>query len=310
VRSLRALLLSIAFAAGCGGAQPDASSLPETADAPPKPKPKDAAQRVEALADGKVGALVYVDRVRAHPVGPRLLAMPVVAQMLEGTGIDPLKDLERVFVSGPGTDRARAVMFAEHNLDAARAHAALESVMQKSDPPGERVSVVPYEAVKVTVKGRTGVVAMLPPRYVVVLPEDLAPRIASFDGTGGLVDPTGPEAALAIALDPSRTVRGPHVPRIPEGISRATARVVLRPDGGADVDVVGETSGPDVAAEDARALTSEIERVTTVKVAFVTFRVMDPIPFVAEGNQVKAHVGLSHGQLDQLVGLAERFTPR
>ncbi len=309
MRKLRALVVSLVLSAGCGGAAPD-PALPVSPETPAAAKPRDAAQRAEALAGGKVGALVWVDRVRSHPVGPRLLAMPMVAALLEGTGLDPLKDLERVFVSGPGTDQARAVMFAEHNLDPARAHAALETVMQKSDPPGERFGGLPYEAVKVTIRGRTGVVAMLPPHYLVVVPEDLAPRLGTFDGTGGLADPTGPEAAIAVALDPSHTVRGPHVPRIPEDVSRATATVVLRPDGGANVDVVGDTPSADLATADARTLTNEVERATTVKVAFVTFRVMDPIPFVADGSQVKARVDLSRGQVDQLLGLAERFAPR
>ncbi len=314
MRPLRSIAVSawLLFSLGCGGVAPDPSTPDGAQSAAPAeaPKPKDAAQRAEALIDGKVGALVWVDRVRKHPVGARLLAMPMVADLLEGTGLDPMNDLERVFVSGPGTDKGRAVMFAEHNLDPVRAHAALESVIQKSNPPGEMLTGLPYEAAKVTIRGRSGVVAFLAPHYLVVVPEDLAPRIPSFVGTGGLADPNGPEAAIAVAIDPSQTVRAPRVPRFPATVSRATATLVLRADGGADVDLVGDDAGEDQAAQDARQLTGDIERATTMKIAFVTIRVIDPIVFTAQGNQVKAKVDLSRAQIDQLLGLAARFAPQ
>ena len=313
-RSVVAALACAFLWVGCGGSGPDPET-PEAAAlasalAPAAPKPRDAARRAEAAVQGKIGVLVWVDRVRGHPVGARVLAMPMVADLLEGTGLDPLKDLERVFVSAPGTDKARAVMFAEHNLDTDKARAALERVLRKSDPPGQVRKDLGVDAVQVTIKGRTGVVALLPPHFLVVVPEDLASHISDFEGTGGLADPTGPEAAVVIAIEPHESIRGPHVPRIPETISRLTGTVVLRPDGGVSTAVVGDSSSPEQAVEDARKLGADIERATTVKVAFVTLRVIDPIPVVAEGSQIKAKLDLSKGQIEQMLDMAQRFLPQ
>src|SRR5579871_5174857 len=80
-------------------------------------KPKNAADIAVKLIDGKVTTFVAVDRVRSHSVGPKILSLPFVADVLSGTGIDPLKDLERAFVTGPATNSPRVVTFAEHNLD-------------------------------------------------------------------------------------------------------------------------------------------------------------------------------------------------
>ena len=37
----------------------------------------------------------------------------------------------------------------------------------------------------------TGIIAMLPPNFLVVVPEDLAAHITDFEASGGLADPVG-----------------------------------------------------------------------------------------------------------------------
>jgi hypothetical protein len=180
-------------------------------------------------------------------------------------------------------------------------------VLAKSDPPGQMLPAQDYEAAKVTIKGRVGVVAMLPPRFLVVVPEDLADRIGDFEATGGLPDLPGPEAVVATALEPSQTVRGPRVPAIPETISKGKLTVLLKSDGGADVDIEGDDATADSAASDAQTITEAVDRATSVKISVMTIRAFDPIKFKAEGSEVKGHLALSQDDLERIIGLAETF---
>src|SRR5688572_28302181 len=97
------LAVSLALATGaCGGATPEAAAPGAAVAAEaPKPKPRNAQDIARAVIGGRVDVLVFADRVRAHPVGPKLAALDAWRPVLEGTGIDPQKDLERAFVTAP-----------------------------------------------------------------------------------------------------------------------------------------------------------------------------------------------------------------
>jgi hypothetical protein len=259
---------------------------------------------------GQVGALVWIDRLRGHPVGPRLLSFGAARGILEGTSVDPLKDLERIFVTSPSVNDKRAVMFAEHNLTQDRIPGVMNDLVRKSDPPGQIVADAPFPMVKVQRKGRGGIVAFLPPNFVVAVPEDLAQSLGAFAETGGLPGPEGIEAALAIANNPSETLKARGAPDVPSTISTARALITLRPDGGASVDTDAQSASPQQADQDADALTEEIDRLTSVKLGFMTIRAFDKIVFKPKGDQVVSHTSLSRGQLDQILGLAETFANR
>src|SRR5262245_19165439 len=92
------VLLALALV-GCGGA----AGTAKTASAPeapaPKPKPRNADAIARSIVGGEVDLLVFADRVRGHPVAPKIAALDVWGTILEGTGIDPEKDLERAYVT-------------------------------------------------------------------------------------------------------------------------------------------------------------------------------------------------------------------
>jgi len=105
-------------------------------------------------------------------------------------------------------------------------------------------------------------------------------------------------------------VRGPRIPAIPPTISMLRAAITLDADGGADVMIDGPSAGPEQARADAAALTHAIDEATSIKVAFVRLRVFKPIPFIAEGAEVRSKVHLSAGEIDTLLGAIAAFVPR
>src|SRR5262249_11113769 len=127
--------------------------------------------------------------------------------------------------------------------------------------------------------------------------------------TGGFPDPTGPEAVMSRAIDPSHTVRGNRAPPIPPTISSAVSTVVFGDDGGADISIDGQSQSPEQAVADAAEGTRAVEEATTVKVAIIRIRVFKPVAFYAEGDHVKTRVHMTPGEIDTLFGALSAMMP-
>ncbi|WP_437334963.1 hypothetical protein [Sorangium sp. So ce394] len=307
---LRLLALGLALAAVACGSAPAAA--PAFVEAPPPPKPRNAAAIAQSIAGGKVSVLVFADRTRGHPIMARLAALDLWGPVLTGTGLDPERDLERAFITAPRADAAHeAVIVLEHNVPPERLKTGLDTLLSRSQPPGAEESGLGVPAVRVTLKGHTRVVATVEPNFLVVLPVSRAREARRFIGTGGFPEPVGDEAALAAAIDPARTLRGPReAPRVPPTLRSLEATVTLAKDGGATVALDGASQSPEDAARDAAFLNAEIERATSFRIAVVTVRVVDPVEFFAEGDRVKANRRVTPGEIDKLFALLSAVLPR
>ncbi|WP_437937723.1 hypothetical protein [Sorangium sp. So ce341] len=307
---LRLLALGLALAAVACGSAP--SAAPVGVEAPPPPKPRNAAAIAQSIAGGKVSVLVFADRTRGHPIMARLAALDLWGPVLAGTGLDPERDLERAFITAPRADAAHeAVIVLEHNVPPERLKTGLDTLLSRSQPPGAEEGGLGVPAVRVTLKGHTRVVATVEPNFLVVLPVSRAREARRFIGTGGFPEPVGEEAALAAAIDPARTLRGPReAPRVPPTLRSLEATVTLAKDGGATVALDGASESPEDAARDAAFLNAEIERATSFRIAVVTVRVVDPVEFFAEGDRVKANRRVTPGEIDKLFALLSAVLPR
>jgi hypothetical protein len=301
-----ALAIASVASIGCGGG--GAATAPEAAA--PAAKPRNADTIAIAVANGKTSVLLHSGRVRNNPLAAKVLAVGRVARMLEGSGIDPLRDVERAFVTAPDvTHPGGTIAVLEHDLTAERLRATLDGLVEKSAPDGAWLDDLGVPAARVRMRGETRVVAEVSDQVLVILPEPLARQATRFVGTGGLPEPIGDEAAVAIADDPSHTLAAPRVPPIPATLKQARATVRLTPDGGAEVDVDATSLDEAQAATDAAELTATMERISSVRIAILTVRLFDPIPFSASGDHVKAHASISATDLDRLLGVAAAFAP-
>jgi hypothetical protein len=305
VRRCATLLTALCLVAGLVATSSCATKPKPTVEAP-RPKPRNAAELARAIVGAKVVTLAYVDRVRGHRLAEKIAALDDVRGALEGTGLDPIRDVDRACIASTGIHRDdRAVVVAQHKLTDAQLRSALDVLIARSSPPGAWIDVgVP--AAKVTVRGHTRVVALVEPGFVAVVPEALAQEAKRFIGTGGFPDPKGQEATVSWVEDPSQTLRAEHAPNIPSTVRAARIETRLTPDGGADVLVEGQSTDDAQAASDAAALTAEVERATSIKISFVRVRLFKPVPFRAEGSLVKAEVHLTSDEIDMLF----RFMPR
>jgi hypothetical protein len=290
--------------AGCGGAP---AAAPEAA----APRPRNAAAIAQAIVSGRTSVLLYAERARAHPITPKLLGLEVFRGLLDNTGIDPQKDLSRAFVTAPDVAHpGEELAVLEHTVDDARLHAAIDALIGRSTPSGAWLDGTTVPEARVVIRGQTRVLALPAPGILLILPESRAADAARFEGTGGFPDPTGDEAAVATAIDPSQTLRAQRVPAIPASLRTAEARVVLRSDGGARLALDAVSTSTAQAAEDAGTLADAVDQATSVKLGFFTVRAFKQVPFRAEGDHVKAELDLSAGELDMLVGLAAGMASR
>lgn len=300
----------LAFASallGCGAAPLGA---PDSAPLPP-PKARNAATIAWDIVHAKVGALTYVERVRGRPIAARIQSLDLVRPYLEGTGLDPEKDLDRAFVAAPATDRGdETIVVAQHHLSSDQIRLALQAMIASGRVSGEWLPGTSVPEARVTARGQTRVLALIDPDILVLLPEAHALEAGRFIGTGGFPDPEGPGAVFARAIDPADSVRGPRIPRVPASIRSLQATVTLGDDGGAVIALEGPSASPEQAEADALSLTRAVDDATSVRVAFIRVRVFKPIRFFAEAERVKADVRLTAGEIDTLFGAAAAFLPK
>lgn len=304
--ALLALALVSTAPLGCGAGAP----TPEVPAAPP-PKPRNAATLAWEIVHAKVGALTYVERVRGRPIAAKLQSLDLIRPYLDGTGLDPIRDLDRAFVAAPATDRQdESIVVAQHHLSTDQIRLALQAMMASGRVTGEWIAGSPVPEARVTARGQTRILAVIDPDILVLLPESHLLDVGRFVGTGGFPEPEGAGAIFASATDPASTVRGPRIPPIPRSISSLQATVTFGDDGGASIALDGPSASPEQAAADADALTRAIDDATSVRVAFFRVRVFKPVRFFAAAERVKADVHLTAGEIDTLLGAAATFLPR
>ena len=303
-----ALLLGLVVVGGvnCGGASDGAPVVQA-----PQPKPKNAVEIARSIVAARVGVMVWPDRLHGHAVEERLQNLNPLQPMLEGTGIDVARDVVAAYVASTGvTNRDAAVAIVQHKVEPMRLRAALDVVIARSTPPGEWITGASVDSARVTVRGQTRIVALVDAEFLAVLPEELASQASKFIGTGGFVEPTGPDAIVATALDPARSLSAAHVPPIPPTLRNAEAHVWPSQDGGLDVRATGESTDPMQANADASALTTSIDNATSINLGILKVRLFQQIKFRSEGHEVKSDLHLTQAEIDRLTTLAEQFIPR
>src|SRR6185503_3895756 len=118
-----AALPASAAVIGCGGASAPVEAPPP----PPPPKPRNAAEIAWEIVHAQVGAMIYADRVRGRPIADKIASLEVFRPYLEGTGLRPEVDVERIFVASPAVNRPEeSILVVEHRLANDRVKAAVD----------------------------------------------------------------------------------------------------------------------------------------------------------------------------------------
>jgi hypothetical protein len=253
--------------------------------------------------DPNVSLLLGMDAIRSHPsgatLGPMFATLPIWNQFFVGSGVDPVKDLDRILVAGPQfRESSKVVAVVKLKMKEPAIHDVLEGIRQRAVPPGEWESATVMTA---TVDKTKRVFVMQGNGVLMVVPDSLGDtarklKNASFPGKKG-------EAIVVFLKFPGKALRGAPFP-IPASLRWVRLATTLSPDGSATTQIDALDTSADQAERSADVLTAGLEAATTREVPFLgTVRMIDRVVFRAVGDHVQGTLQLNPAQTRELAKL-------
>lgn len=264
------------------------------------------AQKI-AGKDPNVQVTIDAEKIRTHPLGPRigrmLAAVPQWRDFLGRSQIDVIRDFDRLVIFAPQlvADSSELVAILSANVPDKELRAAVDALVQADPKHGEWRKKAPVPTAT-AYADRAARVFVLPSPGVIVVAPPSAEKAAQ--GLRKLKLPPVPGAAVVRGklFTPANAARGLPGVRLPASLkSVRVLRFSLTPtrDGGVLVDLEGEDESPEQAAENAAALTSAIRRIPLHAL------VIDRVAFEAEGNKIKGTITSRQQQLLMVLGMVE-----
>jgi hypothetical protein len=129
----------------------------------------------------------------------------------------------------------------------------------------------------------------------------------------GFPAPQGKEALTTYVITPWRAFVGLPF-EVPKTIKWVRMKVIANADGGATAVILAEDETPELAAEDARALTERLNKVTQLSFGFGGFSIkkslIDPVTFTSKGVEIHATVTATKKQLEPLLAAIAGYAQR
>ncbi|MEM7437471.1 MAG: hypothetical protein AAF436_20125 [Myxococcota bacterium] len=268
---------------------------------------------------------IDVERIRRSPLGPDvtkfLAAVPDWQLLLDGSGIEPVQDLDRLLVASPNLQRSRLVLAGRHHGGAAF---VTDSVQRMAKSRGRRapwtrrhgVRTAPWHNRDAT---RRTIAALGANHFTITRPQDLGRVLAMAKARElrdpedeGLVPARGPDALLSMGPDEAisleiegvhRFVRGnlQHVP--------ARLRVAVRETGENRATVTAlATFASDVKAQHASAFWQNVVDFYSQQlfVSLAGFRkTLKGLSLTPEGDRIKVSFDLNADQVRFILSYLE-----
>jgi hypothetical protein len=289
-------IAATALLVGCG-------SAPKPESGPAKiEKPRDTAQIAEEIIGGRVGMLLYMDRVRGTPLGEKLDVEYRWRAWWKGTELDPQRDIERVFGAAPALDKPEnSIWVTEVNVPLTKVKSGLDVMLKSGRLKGEWLTGAKMPEAKVELRdGTTRLIGLVEPRWIVMLPPEHEKDLARFEKSGGFPDPIGAEAMVVFAFNPAKTLVGPRAQfALPPTVELGVATITLTVDGGAEIGVDALSPNAEQARKDAATMTRLIDDATSIKVSSLKVHFVDPIVFRADGQHVRGRRTVPASEIEQ-----------
>jgi len=248
---------------------------------------------------------VNMSAIRQHPegkrLGPLISAIPQWNDFIQGTQIDPLRDIDWISINGPALIHTeKDVILVHYGTSDAEVDKAVTALSVKHGD-GRRVDVgVP--GVK-AVRGRADNaerIFLRPQSHVLaVVPRDYAKTAAQI-----LVKAKVPRDLKRPGEAMRLTLVHPHGPMrsIPESVTEVRLWIVPRnDDGGADVYGEGDTASASACEEAVAALTRILEDQNSLGVQLLTHGLLNKVDIHGDGPTVRFHVPVSRDQIEVIL---------
>lgn len=265
-----------------------------------------------------VGLVLYMDRVRSHPLGKRIATLlPKLPQWDEFFGksrVNPVDDFDRMFLLGPSfADSSGLVMAIEYNTSQDEIRGAVNGLVKQrgSWMTGAKVPTA------ITFADRAERVILFPaPKVVVIVPPHLREQ-AQKQGVAGVPKAKGPEAMVASTVNPAKALRRFGLD-VPSSLQSAKIRITPLDGGRVQLELEALDESADKAQQTAALLTRQVNGMLDVvrgvggvfgRLGFGGLAAAADLPRIsleADGKTVKGRQVLSQAQVAFLLDRVER----
>jgi hypothetical protein len=266
-------------------------------------------------SNANVSLLLYSERVREHPLGPRIgqliVNFPQWSSFFASGEIDPVRDLNRILVVGPQFRRsADVVAILEHRLPQRVLKAAVDRLVQR--PPRGRWLRGKMLAALAHADRAERLFAFTAPDILVVAPPHLEKQIMAAPPTK-FPKSNGDEALVVHIKSPWRAIAGLPF-SLPESLAWLRLEVVPLEDGGAELRFAAEDADAHAATSHAQSLSAALNAVTNpdlgalgALVGLRSISFIDKVQLRANGNRMAGQVRVTPRQLERLLAYAEEM---
>ena len=295
----------------------------------PREKPKAAAGRPDIAhpvalsgvqseivdSNANVNLLLLSDRVREHPLGPRigklLTDFPQWSSFFATAELDPIRDLNRILIVGPEFRRsADVVAIIQHRLGREVLRKAVDRLVQRT--PRGRWLKAKIPAALAHADRAERLFVLPSPNLLVVAPPHLEKQLLSAPPLK-FPAPDGREALVLHVRSPAHALRGLPL-SLPDTISWLRLDVTVLENGGAELRVTAEDASPELARGHGQTLSLAINALTNPDLGALgallglrSIAFIDPIQLRASGTHIGGQVDVSRAQLERLMSLAEEL---
>lgn len=266
-------------------------------------------------SNANVNLLLLTERIRRHPLGPRIgkliVQFPQWSSFFESSDIDPVRDINRILVVGPQFRRsADVVAILEHGMPQQVVAAAVDRLVQR--PPRGRWLKSKMPAARAHADRAERLFMLTAPNVLVVAPTHLERQLLAAPPTA-FPSPEGDAALVVHIKTPWRALMGLPVP-LPESLAWLRLDVFPLEDGGAHVRISAEDGDARQAAEHAQTLSVALNALTNpdlgalgALVGLRSIAFVDKIQFQARDKRISGQVRISPRQLERLLMYAEEL---
>jgi hypothetical protein len=265
-------------------------------------------------ANAPVSIAVYMQNIRRHPLGAKVgQILGRVYQWRDffgPTGLDPVRDIDRMLIAGPEfNDSSRVVAVIRYTVPDATMKAAVDRIVKAR--PGAKwlegkvpvATATADRAPRLFVMPVSHVMVVAPPsakKSALSLPRTLSRQRDPFPG------PKGDEVMVAYVVAPWAAFARARVPvKVPQSIKSASFVLTPTEQGGLMVKVEAEDESPEAAQQHAEELTQAVRAATRIGRGFLKIPVIDRIKFWAEGKLIRGEAVATPDQVALALAFVE-----
>ena len=321
-------ILALAGLVGCAQAVAPAPVKVAQVESPVADNADTVAQRA---VDGRVTVTLHVDRLLGFRFSKRLVSLGGWDDALTGTGVDPLLDVQRAFITSHSSHDGDVAIVLQHTAPEEKVAEAIRGMGKRwaeahKEPTRDELdarigdgqtydidwalpglSDLPFPATYRRMKNDFAhidgpvVIAAPHPGLLVVLPAHLSYSMPDMVDAGGLPGPSGGEAMVFRAWLPEYSIQSG--PSWSHEVKYAEAVFTFDAEGNSSLKFRAVCTSPEAAKAEAERMTNQVEDAQSVKIAGARLRLFDYIEFHAERERVQMTTRLFADDVDWLVAM-------